>query len=157
MKALSFQIPNEYGNYLGEILKPINMSKYNWWFDDVESYLKKTENKFALPEDIVPLFTEEINHMNSSNLQSYFEDNTYYLIFADIKAFPEGSEIKMIKTFGEFMESDCELSMLIIDQQYVEIFCKQEEMLQQLYQNAVEHNFENVRYINVENDTMLSV
>ncbi|MFC0413889.1 DUF2691 family protein [Cytobacillus solani] len=78
-RGISFEIPNKYGNFLGKILKPIEMSKLNWHVENVESYLVV---KDQLADE---LFPQQLNGMAGMGLRDYLENNTYYLIFADVK------------------------------------------------------------------------
>ncbi|MEJ8302729.1 DUF2691 family protein [Saccharibacillus sacchari] len=32
------EIPNEYGNVLGELLRPFQVAEHNWWIGAEESY-----------------------------------------------------------------------------------------------------------------------
>ncbi|NOU91935.1 DUF2691 family protein [Paenibacillus sp. LMG 31456] len=54
-RGLSFEIPNEYGRFLGEVLKPIDVSAFNWYIGCEESYFIENGTLEAL------LFPGEIN------------------------------------------------------------------------------------------------
>lgn len=38
-RGINFEIPNEYGSFLWEVLKPINITEFNWRIECEESYL----------------------------------------------------------------------------------------------------------------------
>ncbi len=38
IRGVSVEIPNEYGSFLGELLKPFPVAAYNWWVGAEESY-----------------------------------------------------------------------------------------------------------------------
>ena len=96
--------------------------------------------------------------MDGIELKHLIENKTYYMIFADLQAYPKGT-LSHIKTYEEFIESQCELVLLVADCSYVTIYCKNKGTLEWLYKNAVECGFEDVTYITDENDarTRLSV
>jgi hypothetical protein len=40
-RGISLELPNEYGSFLGEILRPLDMTIFNWYTGGEESYLVK--------------------------------------------------------------------------------------------------------------------
>lgn len=54
MRGISFEIPNEYGKWLSDILKPIDFMNYNWLVGGGEEY-KSQDN------DLKPLFPNDVN------------------------------------------------------------------------------------------------
>ena len=146
-RGISFEIPNEYGGFLWEALKPINITEFIWHIGSEESYLVEDDKLGEL------LFPEEINDMDGLFLKKFLEDNKYYLIFADIKAYPKGKNPTNIETYEEFVNSDCELVLLVVDSVYFTIYCKDREKLESLYNNAKLKGFDDLQYITDENDT----
>ncbi|MBB6448000.1 DUF2691 family protein [Bacillus benzoevorans] len=146
-RGISFEIPNEYGSFLGEVLKPINITEFIWRIGGEESYFVEDDK---LGE---PLFLEEIHEMDGLFLKGFLEDNTYYLIFADLKAHPKGKNPANIETYEEFLNSDCELVLLVVDSVYFTIYCKDRDKLESLYNNAKLKGFDDLQYITDENDT----
>lgn len=144
-RGVSFEIPNEYGSLLGDVLKPIDITVFAWQIGGGESYCVNNEQ-------LEELFSEDSNMINGAELKCLLEDHTYYMIFADLKAYPNG-EFSTIDTYEEFMESQCELVLLVVDCSYVTIYCKNKKDLESLYDHAISCGFENVEYITDENDT----
>jgi hypothetical protein len=153
LRGISFEIPNKYGSFLAEILEPIDITKFNWRNENEEAYLV-IDGQFE-----EALFPEVINEMDGSVLGKRIKDNQYYVIFADLKAFPKRKEVNNIETYEEFLNSECELVLLVVDSVYTTIYCKDKEKLKLLYRNAKECGFEDVQYITDDNDgrTRLSV
>lgn len=153
LRGVSFEIPNKYGTFLADILKPIELSTYNWLNQNEEAYIIKDGH---LDEELFPGIEEVID---GNLFENRIKNNQYYVIFADLKAFPKGEKVNNIKTYEEFSNSRCELVLLVVDSGYITIYCKDKEKLNFLYRNAIESSFENVEYITDENDgrTGLSV
>ncbi|MFM9278173.1 DUF2691 family protein [Paenibacillus jiagnxiensis] len=151
-RGISLEIPNEYGSFLGEILGPFDMAVFNWYTGGEESYLVKNG-------ELRELLPRMIEGMDGRLLKDILENNTYYLIFADLKAFPKGEIVTDLRTYEEFVNSDCQLVLLVVDSVYVTIYCKEEEKVDRLYYNAKIKGYDNVDYITDENDfrTRLSV
>lgn len=146
-RGISFEIPNKFGSFLGEILRPINISSYNWYIGGEESY-------FAINGELdEPLFPEMICGMNGEELKKIIENNTYYLIFANLNAFPIGKSATELTTYEEYIESECILSLLVIDSSYVSIYCKDPDLIEDLYKNALNKNFEKLKFVTDENNT----
>ncbi|QKE75684.1 DUF2691 family protein [Arthrobacter citreus] len=146
-RGISFEIPNQYGQFLADILKPVIIKDFNWFIIGEESYLVVDENLDK------PLFPENIQVINGSELDDKLKNNEYYLIFADLKAFPENKDSVEIRTYEEFLSSDCQLCLLITDCTYTDIYCKDLELIEKLYTNALQYNYENLSYITDSNDS----
>ncbi|MGE6401171.1 MULTISPECIES: DUF2691 family protein [Bacillus cereus group] len=151
-RGIFVDIPNEYDNLLWKVLKPVNISSFDWWVGSEESYLVA---RGGLDE---ALFPEEPSVVEGIDLKNLFKDNVYYLIFADLKAYPKGEEVVGIETYEEFKESKCELVLLVVDCTYVTVYAKDQKVIKALYENAQNLNFY-VEYVTDENDgrTRLSV
>ncbi|WP_223643477.1 DUF2691 family protein [Planococcus sp. 4-30] len=151
-RGISFEIPNKYGRWLGEILKPIDITAFDWQIGSGESYTVIDEQ---LDEE---LFSNERNIIEGAGLKNRIEANRYYIIFTDLQAFPK-NEVTRVETFEEFLESDCQLVLLVVDCIYVTIYCKNQESIELLNKNAIACGFEEIEYITDENDgrTRLSV
>ncbi|WP_242309665.1 DUF2691 family protein [Bacillus cereus group sp. BfR-BA-01331] len=151
-RGITVDIPNEYDNLLWKVLKPIDISSFNWWVGSEESYLVA---RGGLDE---ALFPEEPSIVEGSDLKRLFKDNIYYVIFADLKAYPKGEEVVDIETYEEFKESKCELVLLVADCTYVTVYAKDQEAIELMYENAIDQGFY-VEYVTDENDgrTRLSV
>jgi len=152
IRGISFEIPNEYGRFLEDILKPFKVEDHNWWIGGEESYIIQDGKLDAL-------FTGLIECMEGETLRNVIKNNDYYLIFQDLKAFPKGSKPIDIRTYDDFLRSNCELALLIVDSSYTTIYCKNVELVEGLYSNARKQDYTNIEYITDENDfrTGLSV
>jgi hypothetical protein len=151
-RGITVDIPNENDNLLWKVLKPIDISSFDWWVGSEESYLVA---RGGVDE---ALFLEEPSIVEGSDLKRLFKDNIYYVIFADLKAYPKGEEAVDIETYEEFKESKCELVLLVADCTYVTVYAKDQEAIELMYENAIDQGFY-VEYVTDENDgrTRLSV
>lgn len=151
-RGITVDIPNENDNLLWKVLKPIDISSFDWWVGSEESYLVA---RGGLDE---ALFPEEPSIVEGSDLKRLFKDNIYYVIFADLKAYPKGEEVVDIETYEEFKESKCELVLLVADSTYVTVYAKDQKEIKSLYENAQNQGYY-VKYVTDENDgrTRLSV
>ena len=145
-RGIQFEVPNEWGSHLGEALKPFNISNFDWYNGGEEAY--------RLTEGVMePLFHGEMYGMKGEDLSEILQSTFSYIIFADFKAYPQGESTKDVLTYEEFLNSQCQLIVLVVDSSYVAVYCKDTEMLNLIYQNAVEKRYEKVKYITNENDT----
>lgn len=152
-RGITFNIPNAYGSYLGDILRPFDVAAFHWYNGAEESYLvdKGTLGK--------PLFPEQTFSMDGFLLKEIIENHRYYVISADLKAFPQDSEVINIQSYEEYVNSDCKLVLLVVDSVYVTIYCKDQEKLKELYLHACSLGYSNIEYTTDKNDyrTRLSV
>jgi hypothetical protein len=145
-RGISFEIPNKYGSLLGEVLKPIDITAFSWRIGNGESYIIVNN---GLDKE---LFSGDKEVIEGVELRSLLENNKYYVIFADLQAYPK-EEFSDIETYDEFLKSNCELILLVVDSCYVTIYCKNKGTIELLYKNATDCGFEDVIYITDENDT----
>jgi hypothetical protein len=99
--GVMFEIPNEYGNYLFDILEPLPINCYQWLIDNDEIHLlddNKFTNEFLFNEDRI---------ISGKELYRSSKDNTYYMIFVNLRAFFKDGTIKTVSKYKEFLESDC--------------------------------------------------
>lgn len=151
-RGIFVDIPNEYDNLLWKVLKPIDITSFDWRVENEESY-------FILPDGLGPeLFSEDKKVMSGLEFKKLIKDNIYYLIFADLKAYPKGEVLEEIETYEEFKESKCEVVVLVADGDYIHIYAKGREAIKLMYENALNQGFY-VEYVTDENDgrTRLSV
>ena len=151
-RGISFEIPNDYGRFLGDVLQPIEINAFHWKIGIGESYKIVNDKLDGM------LFPDSQESISGTELKTTLESNDYYVIFADLQAYPS-KEISSIETYEEFMESDCELVLLVVDCSYVTIYCKNQEAIISLQKNALNNGFTDIEYITDENDsrTRLSV
>ncbi|MFS0836596.1 DUF2691 family protein [Paenibacillus sp. 1P03SA] len=145
-RGVSFLLPNLYGTPLADLLSPVDLSAYHWLVDGVESYI--------IEEDTLggPLFPNSIETMDGGRFKERIGTGRHYLIFVDIKAFPAGSTVREIKDYGQFTNSGCELALIIVDSVYAALYCKDQELLARLKENADRQGYENIAYITDDND-----
>ncbi|MEF7636068.1 DUF2691 family protein [Bacillus thuringiensis] len=151
-RGITVDILDEYDNLLWKVLKPIDITVFDWRVRDEKSYL------IARGELDEALFPEEPSVVEGLALKKLVKDNIYYLIFADLKAYPKGEKAIDIETYEEFKESKCKLIVLAVDAQYIQIYAKDQKAIELMYENARKQGFY-VKYVTDENDgrTRLSV
>ncbi|MBP1989429.1 DUF2691 family protein [Paenibacillus eucommiae] len=146
-RGIAFEIPNEYGSFLGDILKPFDTKDFNWQLGREEAYI-------ILEGEIGNnLFAEDISTIEGTVLKNLLVNNTYYIIFADLQAYPKGHTISKMETYEEFTQSECELVLLVADSCYSTLYCKNKGKLELLFNHAHDCGFIDVQYITDENDT----
>ncbi|KAA8787049.1 DUF2691 family protein [Paenibacillus amylolyticus] len=152
-RGIQFTIPNAYGRFLGEILKSIKIADYDWFVGGEESYLV-VENSLG-----GSLFPDRVMGMAGEELQKMIDDNKYYLIFANLKAYPRGTAIIDIETYEDYAESECQLVLLVIDSSYVAVYIKDTEIREEMFEHIKRLGYEALDYITDDNEvrTKLSV
>lgn len=148
MRGFSFKVSSSSGKLLDDILKPVNITEFDWYIGYDECYIGNDS-----------LFPPDVNEIDGTILKELLNKEEYLVIFADLKAYPKGKIVSDIDSYEEFLKSDCQLVLLISDCFYCEIYCKDRAKLERMFQHAKRCAFENVEYITDENDgrTRLSV
>ena len=124
-RGISFEIPNGYGRFLGDALKPIEIHAFNWKIGIGESYKVVNDKLGGM------LFSDSQESISGIELEATLETTDYYAVFVDLQAYPSG-KIAKIETYEEFINSDCELVLLVVDCSYVTMYCKNQEAIHSL-------------------------
>lgn len=144
MRGLTFEINNEYGKYLEEILVGIIDPSWYWSIGSGEAYK-------SLNNTNTELFQNN-RTIDSVSFMNQISTGKSYLIFVDLKAFPTLESVEEIKNYDDFLNSSCQLALLVIDSIYVSIFVKSKHMLDQFTKRAKDLGFTNIKFI-TEDDT----
>lgn len=147
MIGISFEIPNEYGNHLEKILHNICIDKYCWIIEYSEVLESKDNNlRNMFDEDIMDgkEFKEEVNTAD------------YYMIFLTAIAFKNKEDIVEVKNYNDYINSNAELAVICVDSSYVDIFSKNEDILEEILKSCKNNNYENIGIITEENNKIFN-
>jgi len=144
-RGITFEIPNAYGNYLSDILEPLSALELFWSIEEQEIYTVQGDR---LSDTL--LFPNN-KAIENKPFWKTLEENEYYIIFSDLKAYSTPS-IGVVNTYSDFLQSNCQLVLLIADCTIVNIYCKNPHSLEALYNQAVAKAFKNIEYTTDEND-----
>ena len=131
------------------MLSPIDIASYSWFVGGEESYRVKNS---ALDQPLFPEATE----MDGETFSDSIHQDEQYLIFVNVKAFSK-EPVKDIETYEAFRDSHCDLALLIVDSTFVDMYCKDQQMIESLYTHALSRSFEDVAYLTDTNDTKTSL
>lgn len=142
--GIEFKIPNEYGNYLKQILDNIDREDYMWNITEDEVYITDNMKNSHL------LFPQEIRTLSNSKFVDIISQESYYTAFLNIKLYLQEDNV-VINNYDDFVKSSCILVLLITDNEFVEIYSKDVNILNTIYNNAVKNRFSNINYITEKN------
>ena len=147
VRGIRCSIPNKQGQYLGTILAPIDVAKYMWKVGNSEAYFVEqnhfTESFFS---------DDDYEHgIGGTDLRGKFLNYSYYTIFIDLQGYPS-EEFVTIKTYDDFLKSDCEIIILLTDCTYFDIYCKDPLLIEKMYNHVKAQQFEDLHYLTEEND-----
>lgn len=138
--GIKFKILNEYGNYLKQILNNIDSASYIWKIAEDEVYVSDNNinNGFLFPQE-----KEILTNIEFMNIIS---QESYYAVFVNIKLYEKEDEVS-INNYEDFLKSTCILVLFITDNEFVDIYSKDENLLKVIYENALENEFSDIKYI----------
>lgn len=129
-------------NCLYEILKCLKNKNLFWYVtgNQTEVWADKNGNE--------TFFKQKYNNKEFFDVVS----NNHYAIFLKIQAYSDSHIFEEIHTIKEFENSDCRIILLIYDCYWCDIYIK-EDLIDILYQNLIESEFDNINYIYDDCDT----
>lgn len=150
MRGLSFEIPNTYGKVLFDILSQTKIKDFVWKVGNGESYAIEND---TLGNPLFPIDTI----LSGEQLFKRISAEDYYVIFADLKGFLREADVRGIATYEEFVESDCQVVLLIVDSSFVYFYSKDQAITKAIYSKAIAAGYKNVEYITDENDELATL
>lgn len=127
--GIRFKIPLDYDELIIYILETLDCKRLIWV---VETYFEIINDKIDKPKKINPTSFELFNFISSS-----IDENKYL----DLKAYINESDVYDIKSFDDFLISNCKFMLFIYDFEYVYLYFKNNDSLN-IVRNAV-HSFTN--------------
>ena len=147
IRGISFKISQKEPNVLLDILSAIDLTKFYWYNikEQAEVYTEELEDDFFLKDCYKG--EEFFRYIEKSNL----------IIFLKFQAYLQFSDYKNIRTYDDFIKSDCQLILLIYDCEYVELYVKDSNYATIIYEEAIKNGYDTIDYITDNNDERTSM
>jgi len=143
--GISFEVPNEYGKILGAITTNVDVEKYFWY--NVEAFDQTFKQDITPPGDF--LFKKET--YNGHEFIDIINSHEYYTVFSKLQAYLKEAHYREINTYDEYINSDCEILIIIVDCIFVDIFAKDVGVLKKVEEIAIQKQFKNIVHIETKN------
>ena len=165
--GLQFEVENKRNNYLKKIFESIDLSVYYWEIvSDQVLYEENGKEEQGLFDTCIidelknrglfkPNTAERMKKgfydshvlIDGKSIEKAIERDSYYFIFLDLKAYSNNEVWGNIETYEDFVESNCELIFLCVDSAFIEIYGKNEMVLQTIHDNCIKNNFDAIKVI----------
>jgi hypothetical protein len=144
-RGVRFVIPhNIFEAMVEKILMPImNVAEYNWLIDNLDVFTRDTSEDWKNKD---PYIIE-----NGSKFKKRIGNANYSVIEGSFIAFPTNAKCYAIEKWEEFLKSDAKLIFWIIDQWECYFLSKEPELIELIYDNAINSSYNHVSYL-YEND-----
>ena len=141
LRGISFEIPNDIGISLYNMLSDIDVKKINW-------YIEQRQSEVLTGDGEEYFFTKSVYNGND-----FFNmiKNKLYLIFLKLYGY-QGTHINTVHSFEDFKRHNCRLLILINDCKFVEIYASNMDDIKKLYGAAERNNYQEIRFITDIND-----
>lgn len=143
LRGVYIDVPPTTPNTLWQVLKCISIEQYSWY--NIESQNEVWVN-FRCSDDF---FTKD--YYNGKEFKKLIHSD-HYIIFLKLQAYFESGEFFDIRTYEEFLASDCQILLLINDTEFIEIYAKDQQIIHEIYNNALAIHCKDVSYIDDSND-----
>lgn len=140
IRGLRFENQNSYNSYLDKLLHGIDIRKYVWEIDEDQVF---TKEGFLFSED----------SYTGDSFSELITQPSYLVFFINLQAYPIGIGYLDIETYDDFRKSSCEILIFVTDSIFVDIYAKDENIIETIKLNAERNNFTKIQYITDENDT----
>ena len=128
--------------------------------NEYDNFLKDMFDNFSLKNKIVSIEESEIFNFNLNNqtiagnefIKAIKNSRDYYILFAKITIIDEEKASIPIETYNDFINSKCNLLILIHDGIYVEIYFNDNELKEKILHNLSKKKIK-YRIKTIKNDT----
>lgn len=150
---------------VGTILKFDNWSKniFKVLFKNIDIYLWNFNIHFWESYGKTTMINDynELDHIDSESAKKdlIYDDCEVYPEFLELFISKSNEKINNLRTYEDFMKSNCVMSLVIIDHRNIEICCKDINLLNKIISNFNESNLENKRIImldKIRSDAVIS-
>lgn len=92
--------------------------------------------------------------MSGENFLSIVSDENFYAYLLEAFVFKTNfqADTEKISNYQDFLNSNCELALFIYDSVYVEIYCKDESVIEKI-RSKLSGMYDNIEYITDSNDS----
>ncbi|MGE1108896.1 DUF2691 family protein [Bacillus wiedmannii] len=127
-----------------KLLELFNSNNFIWQIDTAEIYLKDSHGNFTFEQ----LLGDE-RFITENKLKQTLINKNYFLVFLTMCAFPDMKKNSptWIRTASDFITSDCEFLLSIVDGFDISILCKDERLLQKLHQYIQDLGYLDTKYL----------
>jgi len=136
MNGLEFIIKNEYNDWIYQILRNLSFENYIWKIDEDDVYYN---NDFLFDKDFY----------NNDEFFRIIKGKNYYTVFCNIQLYSDIKDCITIDVPTDFINSKCELILLITDNIFVEVYSKNEDNLNMIKDNLKLIGIKNVKKKNI--------
>lgn len=139
MKAIKCEFPNDYGFFLSPVMHILKNETWTWAIEVSEVYQMVNGNL----EDVFRAPTTLSNQQFIQRLA----DHPHYLVFTEWKAFPDLESISPITNFQEFISSDCQFIILVVDTSFITVIVKDDSLLANIHNTLLENGASNLKLL----------
>ncbi|PJK16545.1 hypothetical protein CQS04_05135 [Chryseomicrobium excrementi] len=139
MKAIKCELPNDYGYFLSPVMDAFNQESWTWAIEVSEVYQMVDGN-------MKDAFRAPTTLSNQQFIKS-LADHPHYLVFAEWKAFPDVESIRPITNFQEFVSSDCQFIILVVDTSFITVIVKDDSLLANIYNTLLKNGASNLKLL----------
>lgn len=143
IRGVSFIINRKVPNLLKVILECTESKNY-YWFN-----IQSQDEVWNETQDNV--FFEQDNY-DSKSFHSLIQKK-HFIVFVKLQGYCDNNTFSNIHTFEEFWNSSCQLLLLIYDCKNVDIYIKDQSLIQKIYDCAIAYEFEEICFITDNTDS----
>lgn len=135
MLGIRFEIKNEWDSILNKIFYEVDFSECVWKIVEDDVHGKELDRFFSKDE-----------YSNDEFMKIIKEE--HYPVALNLQMFLKSKMGENVYSYNEFLKSSCQLVLIIVDNIFVDIYAKNENVLKKIHDNAVHFGFTDVIYIN---------
>lgn len=129
---IKFMIENEYDTILYKIFNGIDLEQYNCKIEEEEVY-----------NEVGQAFFDKLKYTGKELVEII--KHPHYPNFLNLQFYTTDIANNSIQNYEQFINSKCEMAILIVDSIFVEVYSKNQENIEKIYRNVNDNNFSNIK------------
>lgn len=134
IRGIEFKVNIQNTDILNKVLKGIFLDDYDFYISEDEIICNNEKAQVQIPK--------KGNGELFENLATHIP---YYVNFINLQAYKKGKKYDEVDNYSEFINSECQFIILIVDGQYLEIYAKSDNLILQFIKNAVQLKGEEIK------------
>lgn len=126
MRGFQFNIQAGYMDLINSLFEGINLKSY-----DLYNY----DNDIVLMDGGCLKLKNEL--IDDEMFEELKQKAPYLVVFLHVCAYEKGAESVKIKEFSDYLNSQCQFVIFVVDADLVEVYVKNEELFLQFLKNAI--------------------
>lgn len=123
MRGIEFKYKTSYEVFLSKLLKDIEFENYDFYLNEMEIHCDEVK------------LNDFLEKMNGLEFEKCIKEENYFLWLLNLKIYKKNDKTIEINVYDDFKDSNCKMILLVIDNEFIEIYFNSEKLQNRILNN----------------------